>query len=652
MADEVATLIFKAESGDLVKAEAVLKRLEKQGNRTAKASDGLASGLKRAAVALLAFAGAAAGMRKLVSSARSFDILNAQLKTATGSAENAKIAFKAIENFAATTPFQLDEVTRAFVTMRNLGLDPSESALKSYGNTASALNRSLGDFINGVAKASFKNFEIIRDMGFIVEQQGDKVKFSFQGISKTVGNNSAEIVKYLQEIGNVNFAGAMDERAATLDGALSNLEDAWNSLWMSASQQGAGDEMARQIRDLADLLKDPETIKAAQTLANAIIKSFSAAASAISTTVNMVEWLGESLAAAIHGPAIGDLPRLQDALEDTRKKMAAVAAQQRRTTDPERLAWLDSLYKKHLDENTALKEKIELTNMLATLEKSPSKPAGGDVLGQFGVGGGDGDGEGDTPMTAARSRELERLRESFMTEQDLEKNHYIERMRTVADYYAQKQITEDEARAMAEQAWTEHQQKLKDIQLEAENEKTEGFRNTLSIAEQYYAGLEGKEAAHARAVLQGMKILSDAKKRDALKTATIEGYKGIQVAASSLPFPANLIPIAFATAQMAGNIAGITSARALGGQVMPDSPYLVGERGPELFVPGSQGNIVTNERLRGGGGEQQQAQPVNIGFTIQALDGSNVEQVLMDQRGFIFSMINEAVNDQGRGALV
>jgi hypothetical protein len=39
--------------------------------------------------------------------------------------------------------------------------------------------------------------------------------------------------------------------------------------------------------------------------------------------------------------------------------------------------------------------------------------------------------------------------------------------------------------------------------------------------------------------------------------------------------------------------------RATGGPVSAGRPYMVGERGPELFVPGSNGRV---ERLTGGGG--------------------------------------------------
>ena len=42
-------------------------------------------------------------------------------------------------------------------------------------------------------------------------------------------------------------------------------------------------------------------------------------------------------------------------------------------------------------------------------------------------------------------------------------------------------------------------------------------------------------------------------------------------------------------------------ARANGGSVSSGSPYMVGERGPELFVPGRSGAIVPNDELGGGG---------------------------------------------------
>lgn len=49
--------------------------------------------------------------------------------------------------------------------------------------------------------------------------------------------------------------------------------------------------------------------------------------------------------------------------------------------------------------------------------------------------------------------------------------------------------------------------------------------------------------------------------------------------------------------RLPGNVIG---ARAFGGSVMGRMPYLVGERGPEVFVPNVSGSIVPNDELGGG----------------------------------------------------
>ena len=58
----------------------------------------------------------------------------------------------------------------------------------------------------------------------------------------------------------------------------------------------------------------------------------------------------------------------------------------------------------------------------------------------------------------------------------------------------------------------------------------------------------------------------------------------------------------------------LISGRALGGAVGAGRPYMVGERGPELFVPGAQGNIVPNNAMGG----------ANVTVNVDA-SGSSVE---------------------------
>ena len=47
---------------------------------------------------------------------------------------------------------------------------------------------------------------------------------------------------------------------------------------------------------------------------------------------------------------------------------------------------------------------------------------------------------------------------------------------------------------------------------------------------------------------------------------------------------------------------GLPAKKAYGGSVTGNQPYMVGERGPELFVPGGNGTIIPNGNMRGSGG--------------------------------------------------
>ena len=217
---------------------------------------GLTDSAKSAAAAVGAVVSVSAGMSKLVQTARQTDILTASLKTMTGSSENAAMAFSELQKFAAQTPYTLDQSVQAFTKLVSLGLNPSQKAIESYGNTASAMGKDLTQMIEAVADATTGEFERLKEFGIKAKQQGDQVSFTFQGVTTTVGKSAAEIEGYLQGLGNNQFAGAMANRMATLDGALSNLQDSWDGLFRAISSAGTGEAIAEQVRVASSALDD------------------------------------------------------------------------------------------------------------------------------------------------------------------------------------------------------------------------------------------------------------------------------------------------------------------------------------------------------------------------------------------------------------
>lgn len=173
--------------------------------------------------------------------------LNASLVSVTGSQEAASRAFKNLSDFATKTPFQLNQVVQAFIKMKSLGLDATEEALMSYGNTASAMGKDLNQMIEAVADATTGEFERLKEFGIKSKSEGDKVSFTFQGVTTTVKKNAEEISGFLKSIGEEKFGDAMSEQMKTLGGAMSNAEDAWRKFLVALGESGIADATAAAL---------------------------------------------------------------------------------------------------------------------------------------------------------------------------------------------------------------------------------------------------------------------------------------------------------------------------------------------------------------------------------------------------------------------
>lgn len=288
---DIASLAIQIDTSDVARAERDLDKLSSKGAKSERAAKGVGDAHDKAngkvgamaaasrktsaaleqgarsagnyagkitamAAPLLSVAAAMAAIGKVSSVQRQFDTLNAGLITATGSAEKAKVAFAALEEFAKQTPYDLAQAVEGFTKLVNLGLTPSEKALRSYGNTASAMGKDLNQMIEAVADAATGEFERLKEFGIKAKQNGDQVSLTFQGVTKKIGNNAAEIERYLTDLGENQFAGAMAQRMATLDGAISNLGDSWDALSRNISEAGAGDLMEAAVRQATEALDE------------------------------------------------------------------------------------------------------------------------------------------------------------------------------------------------------------------------------------------------------------------------------------------------------------------------------------------------------------------------------------------------------------
>lgn len=267
------------------------RRFRKGMGRAKRTLDGFVGAVFNAKTAIAGLVGAAGvgfAVKNLIEVNTRVETLKTSLKTMTGSAKEANKAFREIENFAKTTPFDLEQVVSGFIKLKSLGLDPSMKALRSYGNTASAMGKDLNQFIEAVADASTNEFERLKEFGIKSKQEGDKVQFTFQGISTTIKKTAEDIEGFLRNIGDTTFGSAMDDQADTLKTSLSNLGGAFVGLKTKIGEAGINDLVSEIAQTMTEWIESisKESVK---TFADAVIgMAFTFARSMVS----MVIWLG------------------------------------------------------------------------------------------------------------------------------------------------------------------------------------------------------------------------------------------------------------------------------------------------------------------------------------------------------------------------
>lgn len=217
------------------------------GNRATRAASAM-----RTFGSVLAAIGASAALRYIVDTSKAYEMLRSRLETLTGSQSKANAVFADLQKFAATTPFQLDQITDAYAKLVSQGINPTVAQMTSFGNTAAAMGKTLGQFVEAVLDAQTGEFERLKEFGIKASQQGDQVALTFRGVTSTIQKESSAIVGYLDSLGRTDFAGAMERQSATLGGAFSNLQDAAAQLADKVGQGGLAGELSLLARSMSE----------------------------------------------------------------------------------------------------------------------------------------------------------------------------------------------------------------------------------------------------------------------------------------------------------------------------------------------------------------------------------------------------------------
>lgn len=179
--------------------------------------------------------------RDILNTNRQMEALRAQLTGVVGSIEGGKAAFGFIQKFATDTPYEVEGLTKAFISLKNFGIEPTQKVMEAITNQASALGGSQ-ETLNAITlqlgqayakqKLQMEDIVVLSERGVPVFKLLSEVT-GLQGaalqevISK--GGITREVIdKLIVKMGEL-ASGSNARAMETLNGKISNLSDAWHN---------------------------------------------------------------------------------------------------------------------------------------------------------------------------------------------------------------------------------------------------------------------------------------------------------------------------------------------------------------------------------------------------------------------------------------
>ncbi|NOV29162.1 tape measure protein [Methylomonas sp. ZR1] len=209
-------------------------------SQTADLASAVRGSIAGMAGSILSVGVAATLARDILNTNRSMEMLRAQLTSLTGSAQAGAIQFKFIQDFATRTPYEIDGLTKTFVTLQGMGLNPTREVMQALTDQASKLGGSqetLTAIALQLGQAYSKGKLQQEDMVILAERGIPIYKLAGEAMNKTgaeimemsakgeMGRDAIDaIIKKMGELSSGSNATAME----TLNGKISNLSDAWH----------------------------------------------------------------------------------------------------------------------------------------------------------------------------------------------------------------------------------------------------------------------------------------------------------------------------------------------------------------------------------------------------------------------------------------
>lgn len=239
-----------------------LDKTEKEVEKTTKKQSQAFNKLGSTIVAAFSVQAIISFQKEIIKTTAEFQKFESVLSNTLGSNSAAQRAMAQIVDFAAKTPFQVNELTSAFVKLANQGFKPTMQQMRQLGDVAASTGKTFDQLAEAVIDAQVGEFERLKEFGIRAQKQGDQVKFTFKEVETQVDFTASSIRDYVLSLGDAQgVSGSMSKISETLGGKISMLGDAFDQLKLAIGEGqngGAGsliDSMTILTEKMTSLVK-------------------------------------------------------------------------------------------------------------------------------------------------------------------------------------------------------------------------------------------------------------------------------------------------------------------------------------------------------------------------------------------------------------
>lgn len=168
--------------------------------------------------------------RGALDNVKAFEDLSAKISGVTGDLQSAEKVFWELNGLEDETTISTQKLADSLLYLNKYGISVTSKDIKALSALSLGLNKDLETVSSAIGKATQGRYNELKNLGFAVQDEGNKLSVTFKGVTTEVGKDAESIKNYLSSIGESKFSDVLNNKLNTTEAALGRFQNAWGTL--------------------------------------------------------------------------------------------------------------------------------------------------------------------------------------------------------------------------------------------------------------------------------------------------------------------------------------------------------------------------------------------------------------------------------------